>query len=125
MFCCVAREKRQAHQTGASRTPHLAAQKNNTAAVALSFTPLVGLVGGIALGMAAATKRVATGRILGISGAVKGLVTGDVSAWRVAFLAGLLSAAVVAGAAAPSSFDVLPASFTVRWVGFWGVGVDV
>jgi hypothetical protein len=43
--------------------------------VELQFTPLVGLTGGVVLGLAAAGKYILTGRILGISGAIKGWLT--------------------------------------------------
>jgi uncharacterized membrane protein YedE/YeeE len=62
-----------------------------------NFTPWSALAGGILLGLAAAALILASGRILGISGIVGGLVgqlfkpqAGE-AAWRLAFLAGLLA----------------------------------
>lgn len=58
------------------------------------FTPWASLAGGLLLGFAAALFILLNGRILGISGIVGGLLrpqAGD-TAWRLAFLAGLLSA---------------------------------
>ena len=58
------------------------------------FTPWASLAGGIVLGIAAAAFVLLNGRILGISGILGGLahpVKGD-TAWRVAFIAGLLLA---------------------------------
>ncbi len=54
-----------------------------------SFTPVHALLGGLLLGLAAAAKLLLTGRVLGISGAVKGYVGGDASHWRTAFLLGM------------------------------------
>ena len=60
------------------------------------FTPWASLAGGVLIGVAAALLLLLNGRIAGISGVVGGLlipVRGD-SAWRVAFLLGLLLAPV-------------------------------
>ncbi|MCE8034203.1 MAG: YeeE/YedE family protein [Halomonas sp.] len=55
---------------------------------------LLGLVGGVLIGLSAVWLMATLGRIAGISGIVGGLVTtlpkGD-SAWRIAFVAGLVS----------------------------------
>ena len=89
---------------------------------ALTFTPLVAAAGGAVLGLAAAAKWVLTGRVLGVSGAVRGLVVGgDRSAWRLAFLAGLLGGGAVAGAINPGAFDVLPATFTAARAALGGL----
>ncbi|MBL8510313.1 MAG: YeeE/YedE family protein [Betaproteobacteria bacterium] len=55
------------------------------------FTPQAALLGGLLLGLAAALFILFSGRILGISGILGGLIgasRGD-KAWRIAFLAGL------------------------------------
>ena len=60
------------------------------------FTPWASLAGGMLIGVAAALLLLLTGRIAGVSGIVGGLLTparGD-SAWRVAFVLGLLLAPV-------------------------------
>ena len=65
------------------------------------------LAGGILIGLAAAMLLLATGRIAGISGILGGLLAhrkGGDSAWRFAFLAGLVAAPLVYGA-----FAELPA----------------
>ncbi|KAG2496995.1 hypothetical protein HYH03_005000 [Edaphochlamys debaryana] len=77
----------------------------------LSFTPAHAALGGLLLGLAAAGKLLTTGRILGISGAVKGLVTGDTAGWRFAFLAGLGLGGVLLTGLLPSAFEAIPASF--------------
>lgn len=58
------------------------------------FTPLASLLGGLLIGLAAATFVLFNGRIAGISGILGGLlrpVSGDVG-WRLAFVAGLVGA---------------------------------
>ena len=58
------------------------------------FTPWTSLIGGVAIGIAAAMLLLLNGRIAGISGIVGGLLLparGDI-AWRFAFVAGLLFA---------------------------------
>jgi len=59
-----------------------------------AFTPASALMGGAMIGAAAALFVVLNGRIAGVSGILGGLVrpqAGDVS-WRIAFVAGLVSA---------------------------------
>lgn len=59
-----------------------------------SFTPWSALIGGVLVGIAAASFLLLNGRIAGISGILGGLLTpsaGDIS-WRIAFLAGLIGA---------------------------------
>ena len=66
------------------------------------FTPWASLAGGILLGLASALFILVNGRILGISGIVGGLLRpakGD-TAWRLAFLAGMLAAPLLYFAAA-------------------------
>lgn len=59
-----------------------------------SFTPWSALVGGMMVGLAAASFLLLNGRIAGISGILGGLLSpasGDIR-WRVAFIAGLIGA---------------------------------
>ena len=79
----------------------------------LLFTPQVALIGGLTLGVATIGKYCLTGRILGISGTIKGLVTGDVAPWRLAFSGGLIAAGALALNVMPAAFDAIPASYTV------------
>jgi uncharacterized protein len=61
------------------------------------FTPWASLAGGIVLGLAAAMFILLSGRVLGISSIVGGLLgrrPGDVG-WRLSFLLGLLAAPLV------------------------------
>jgi hypothetical protein len=82
----------------------------------MQFTPATALVGGLTLGIAATAKYAITGRILGISGALKGLVQDNITSWRVLFLGGMVGGAVVAKAITPQAFDLLPSTFTVSSV---------
>lgn len=69
------------------------------------FTPLASLAGGALIGIAASVMLLAQGRVAGISGIVGGLLTpktGD-TAWRLAFVAGMLLAGLAAAALAPAS----------------------
>lgn len=59
-----------------------------------NFTPVSAAIGGILIGLSAAVLWIANGRIAGISGILGGLGSaahGDLD-WRIAFLAGLVSA---------------------------------
>lgn len=87
----------------------------------MQFTPATALVGGLTLGIAATAKYAITGRILGISGALKGLVQNNITSWRVLFLGGMIGGAVVAKAITPQAFDLLPSTFTVSsvYLGLW------
>ena len=61
------------------------------------FTPLSALIGGLLIGLAAAALVFVNGRIAGVSGIVGGLLrpkAGD-SAWRAAFVIGLIAAPVL------------------------------
>jgi len=75
----------------------------------LNFTPLLSLAGGLAIGVAATVLILFNGRIAGISGILGGLLTlpRSDSAWRTAFLAGLVGAPVLAALAGhPAKPDI-------------------
>lgn len=60
-----------------------------------NFTPVSGLVGGMMIGLAAALLLLVNGRFAGISGIVGGIVSREgESLWRVAFVVGMVVAAV-------------------------------
>jgi uncharacterized membrane protein YedE/YeeE len=74
------------------------------------FTPWASLIGGIILGVASAIFILVNGRILGISGIVGGLLppkVGD-TAWRIAFLLGMLAAPVLFHAVVPTDYITAP-----------------
>ncbi|MEY4439259.1 MAG: hypothetical protein RIQ36_723 [Pseudomonadota bacterium] len=101
----------------------------------LHFTPWTSLLGGILLGVAAGALFLNSGRILGITGIVEGLLkpkSGDTS-WRLAFLLGLFAAPLVAKLLLPAELIHVP-RIDANWamvitagllVGFgtrWGAG---
>jgi uncharacterized membrane protein YedE/YeeE len=63
-----------------------------------NLTPLSGLSGGVLIGLAASMLMMLTGRLAGVSGIFGGLLTPRASdrAWRVAFIAGLIAAPLLA-----------------------------
>jgi uncharacterized membrane protein YedE/YeeE len=65
-----------------------------------NFTPISGLAGGMMIGAAASLLVLLIGRIAGISGIVGGLLgrAGAETAWRAAFVAGLVGGALLVGA---------------------------
>jgi uncharacterized membrane protein YedE/YeeE len=74
------------------------------------FTPWASLAGGLLIGVAAAAFVLLSGRILGISGIVGGLLgprEGD-AGWRLAFLLGMIAAPVTFGLLAPAGFPAAP-----------------
>ncbi|WP_458757429.1 YeeE/YedE family protein [Afipia sp. TerB] len=78
-----------------------------------NLTPFSGLIGGAMIGLASALLMLLTGRIAGISGIFGGLIAprADDRGWRLAFIAGLIAAPLVAalgGAALPA--PTMPAS---------------
>jgi uncharacterized membrane protein YedE/YeeE len=90
------------------------------------FTPGLSLAGGAVIGLAAAVLVLLNGRIAGISGIVGGFLTwprSDVG-WRLAFLAGLVGSAVVAGLLGkPVHLDIQSAWSDILVAGFLvGVG---
>ncbi|MYM25024.1 YeeE/YedE family protein [Duganella sp. FT135W] len=63
------------------------------------FTPGAALAGGVLIGLAVAVFVIFNGRIAGISGIIGGLIKpirGD-TAWRLAFIAGLIGAPLIYG----------------------------
>lgn len=76
----------------------------------IHFTPMVSLIGGIILGVAASAFILINGRILGISGIIGGLLDhqrGDV-AWRITFILGLISSPFVASLVLPQNLIPSP-----------------
>ena len=64
-----------------------------------NFTPVSAAIGGALIGLSAVLLMLSTGRIAGISGIFSGLLNmrGEDKDWRVAFLAGLIVAPIIAG----------------------------
>ena len=82
----------------------------------VNFTPISAAIGGGLIGLSAVLLMLLTGRIAGISGIFGGLLdlrNGDKD-WRIAFIAGLILAPLIAGwigYGMPS--PLMPASWTV------------
>ena len=81
-----------------------------------NFTPLSAAIGGALIGLSAVLLMLLAGRIAGVSGIFGGLLdpeTNDLG-WRVAFIAGLILAPLIAGwAGYPMPVPKLPSSSTV------------
>jgi len=73
-----------------------------------NFTPLSSLLGGVLIGLSAATMLLLNGKIAGISGIVGGLLspTRNETLWRVVFVAGLLSGGLMLAQFTPHAFRI-------------------
>jgi uncharacterized protein len=61
-----------------------------------NFTPLSGLIGGALIGLASALLMLLAGRLAGVSGILGGLLAASSDrGWRLAFIAGLIAAALI------------------------------
>lgn len=94
----------------------------------LHFTPVSALIGGVLLGAASALLFLNSGRILGITGVLEGLISlkSNDSSWRLRFILGLLLAPPVAKLFFSPEWLSLPkieASFTMVMVAGLLVGV--
>ena len=101
----------------------------------IQFTPWSSLMGGILLGIAAGALFLNSGRILGITGILEGLLTpkSDDSSWRLAFLLGMFASPLAAKFLLPAELLHAP-RIDANWamviaagllVGFgtrWGAG---
>ena len=83
----------------------------------LHFTPWSSLLGGILLGIAAGALFLNSGRILGVTGILEGLLTpkSEDSPWRFAFLLGMLTAPVTAKLVLPADLLHTP-RIEANWV---------
>lgn len=90
-----------------------------------TFTPVAGLVGGALIGLAAVALMSVLGRIAGVSGIVGGLLdrpAGD-SAWRVAFILGLVGGAAAMRVGGWAQTPEIAAGWPVRIVAGLLVGI--
>lgn len=61
-----------------------------------NFTPLSALAGGALIGLASTMLMLLTGRLAGVSGIAGGLLSSaSDKSWRIAFIAGLIAAALI------------------------------
>lgn len=89
------------------------------------FTPGLSLTGGLIIGLAAAVLVQFNGRIAGISGIFGGLLSlpRNDSGWRLAFVAGLIIAPVVAGLLGKPAIADIEANWGVILVAGFLVGL--
>lgn len=80
-----------------------------------NFTPVSAAIGGLLIGLSAVLLMILTGRIAGISGIFSGLLNlrGEGKGWRVAFVAGLILAPVIAAAI---GYGMAPPKLPANWV---------
>jgi uncharacterized membrane protein YedE/YeeE len=89
-----------------------------------NLTPFSGFIGGALIGLATALLMLLTGRIAGISGIFGGLLRSHDRGWRIAFIAGLIAAPLLAALAGrPLPVPAMPASLIV--VAFGGLFVGI
>ena len=81
-----------------------------------NFTPISAAIGGALIGLSAVLLMLSTGRIAGISGIFSGLLNvrgeGEAKGWRLAFLAGLILAPILAGLA---GYGMSPPKLPSNW----------
>lgn len=91
-----------------------------------NLTPFSGLIGGALIGLATALFMLLTGRIAGISGIFGGLLArnGSGTGWRIAFIAGLIAAPLLAALAGrPLPMPLMPANLLLITIAGLLVGV--
>ena len=80
----------------------------------VNFTPVSAAIGGALIGLSSVLLMLFTGRIAGVSGIFDGLINPQTSdrAWRAAFIAGLITAPVIAALVGyPVPMPRMPGSF--------------
>jgi uncharacterized membrane protein YedE/YeeE len=89
-----------------------------------NFTPLSGAIGGVLIGVSAVLLMLLTGRIAGISGIFSGLLNlrGEDKGWRIAFIAGLILAPIIAGWI---GYGMAPPKLPANWVIITAAGLLV
>jgi uncharacterized protein len=89
-----------------------------------NFTPISAAIGGVLIGLSAVLLMLLTGRIAGISGIFSGLLTlrGEDRGWRVAFIAGLVLAPVIA---AVIGYGMAPPKLPGSWAVIAAAGLLV
>ncbi|WP_439922800.1 YeeE/YedE family protein [Nitrobacter sp. JJSN] len=89
-----------------------------------NLTPFSGFIGGALIGLATALLMLLTGRIAGISGIFGGLLRGGDRGWRIAFIAGLIAAPLLAALAGQSlPMPTMPVSLVVVAISGLLVGI--
>lgn len=89
-----------------------------------NLTLFSGFIGGALIGLATALLMLLTGRIAGISGIFGGLLRSRDRGWRIAFIAGLIAAPLLATLAGrPLPVLAMPANLVVVALGGLFVGI--
>jgi uncharacterized membrane protein YedE/YeeE len=80
-----------------------------------NFTPISAAIGGVLIGLSAVLLMLLTGRIAGISGIFGELLNwrGEDKGWRIAFIAGLILAPIIAGAI---GYGMAPPQLPANWM---------
>jgi uncharacterized protein len=81
-----------------------------------NFTPVSAAIGGVLIGLSSLLLMLLTGRIAGISGIFAGLLgpSANDKGWRLAFVAGLVLAPLIASASGyPTAMPQMPANWAV------------
>lgn len=89
-----------------------------------NFTPASAAIGGALIGLSAVLLMLLTGRIAGISGIFGGLlnVRSEDKGWRIAFIAGLILAPLIAGAI---GYGMAPPKLPANWIVIVAAGLLV
>lgn len=89
-----------------------------------NFTPVSAAIGGALIGLSAVLLMLSTGRLAGISGILGGLLNlrGEDKGWRIAFIAGLILAPVIAGWI---GYGMAPPTLPASWVVIVAAGLLV
>jgi uncharacterized membrane protein YedE/YeeE len=89
-----------------------------------NFTPVSAAIGGVLIGLSAVLLMLLTGRIAGISGIFSGLLNlrGEDKDWRIAFIAGLMLAPIIAGWV---GYGMAPPKLPANWVIITAAGLLV
>ena len=90
-----------------------------------NFTPLSGLLGGALIGLATSMLMMLTGRLAGVSGILGGLLQFKPAdaRWRIAFIAGLIAAPLLAAlAGAPLPRPAMTSNLLVGFASRMGNG---
>jgi len=89
-----------------------------------NFTPISAAIGGALIGLSAVLLMLLTGRIAGVSGIFGGLlnVHSDDKGWRIAFIAGLIVAPLIAGTI---GYGMAPPKLPANWIVIVAAGLLV
>jgi uncharacterized membrane protein YedE/YeeE len=84
-----------------------------------TFTPLLGLIGGVLIGLAAVALMAGIGRIAGVSNIISGLIDPFPRdrLWRALFVVGLIGGAAIVRASGLAQTPILAVSWPVLVIG--------